>query len=72
MYILHFILFSSTYTFLNLYFRSKFIDVIKSTLLKIPNLSSSWLENGRVCSPRMLFYFETCPNEFKKTKQVKY
>lgn len=52
----------------NLYFRSKFLNVIKSALSKIPDVSLNWIENTRLCSPRLLFYYETCPNEFKKTK----
>ncbi|XP_025415262.1 protein SMG8 [Sipha flava] len=50
--------------------RSKFLNIIKSTLSKIPNVSSSWMENGRLCSPRLLFYYESCPDEFKKNKQT--
>uniref|UniRef100_A0A2S2PTR6 Nonsense-mediated mRNA decay factor SMG8 n=2 Tax=Schizaphis graminum TaxID=13262 RepID=A0A2S2PTR6_SCHGA len=49
--------------------RSKFLNAIKSTLSKIPNVSTSWIENTRLCSPRLLFYYETCPDEFKKKKQ---
>ncbi|XP_050543577.1 nonsense-mediated mRNA decay factor SMG8 isoform X2 [Daktulosphaira vitifoliae] len=45
--------------------RSKFLNVLKSVLLKIPNVPSTWIENTRLCSPRLLFYYETCPSEFK-------
>ncbi|XP_050420698.1 nonsense-mediated mRNA decay factor SMG8 isoform X3 [Adelges cooleyi] len=49
--------------------RLKFLSIIKSVLLKVQNVSPNWIENTRFCSPRLLFYYETCPAEFKKNKQ---
>ncbi|XP_043288529.1 protein SMG8 isoform X2 [Venturia canescens] len=34
-------------------------------LRSIPGLPKGWETNGRPCSPRVLFYFETCPSVFR-------
>lgn len=34
-------------------------------LSTISGISKDWVTNGRPCSPRMLFYFEDCPEAFK-------
>lgn len=34
-------------------------------LNSIHNLPKDWIANVRPCSPRVLFYFETCPTAFQ-------
>ena len=41
--------------------RSKFQSGVSEILKTVPGLPKDWLTLGRLCSPRVLFYFEKKP-----------
>ena len=43
--------------------RLKTFDTISRTLADVSGLSKAWVESGRPCSPRVLFYFEAFSDE---------
>ncbi|XP_014207374.1 protein SMG8 [Copidosoma floridanum] len=45
--------------------RQKTLPQLSDFLSTISGLPKDWLSNGRPCSPRVLFYFETCPPIFR-------
>lgn len=45
--------------------RQKTSVPLSDVLNSIPSLSKEWISNVRPCSPRVLFYFETCPSAFR-------
>ncbi|XP_033223576.1 protein SMG8 [Belonocnema kinseyi] len=45
--------------------RQKVSLPLADILSSVPGLSKDWISNVRPCSPRVLFYFETCPNLFR-------
>ena len=51
-----------------MYFRQKTLDQLSDHLSSLPGLPKDWISNCRPCSPRMLFYFETCPSVFQDSK----
>lgn len=46
-------------------YRQKTSTQLSDFLSAIPNLPKDWISNGRPCSPRVLFYFESCPPIFR-------
>ncbi|CAL1682174.1 unnamed protein product [Lasius platythorax] len=58
------------YSYVNLFramdtVRQKISSQLSDVLNSIPNLPKDWIANVRPCSPRVLFYFETCPTAFQ-------
>lgn len=49
------------------YSRQKTSGPLSSILGSISGLPKCWITNSRPCSPRVLFYFETCPETLKDT-----
>lgn len=47
--------------------RQKISPQLSDVLSSIYSLPKDWVANVRPCSPRMLFYFETCPAVFQET-----
>ncbi|KAG7212648.1 hypothetical protein KM043_012931 [Ampulex compressa] len=45
--------------------RQKVSPQLSDVLSCIPSLPKDWVSNVRPCSPRVLFYFETCPMVFQ-------
>ncbi|XP_012536412.1 protein SMG8 [Monomorium pharaonis] len=45
--------------------RQKISPQLSDVLSCIHSLPKDWISNARPCSPRVLFYFETCPAVFK-------
>ncbi|KAL3280595.1 hypothetical protein HHI36_003827 [Cryptolaemus montrouzieri] len=41
-------------------------------LEKVENISQDWLNNGRPCIPRLLFYFERCPRNVMNIKKLEH
>lgn len=48
-----------------LIFRQKVSPQLSDVLSSIYSLPKDWISNVRPCSPRVLFYFETCPTVFQ-------
>ncbi|XP_011266292.1 protein SMG8 [Camponotus floridanus] len=58
------------YSYVNLFramdiVRQKISPQLSDVLNSIHNLPKDWIANVRPCSPRVLFYFETCPTAFQ-------
>lgn len=49
--------------------RQKCFKQITEVLRSIPKLNPEWIENGRPCTPRLVFYFERCPKQYRKRNQ---
>ncbi|XP_014483123.1 PREDICTED: protein SMG8 isoform X2 [Dinoponera quadriceps] len=47
--------------------RQKISPQLSDMLSCIHNLPKDWISNGRPCSPRVLFYFESCPAVFQNS-----
>ncbi|KAK9882480.1 hypothetical protein WA026_021821 [Henosepilachna vigintioctopunctata] len=41
-------------------------------LEKVDNISQDWLNNGRPCVPRLIFYFERCPKGVTNIKKLEH
>ncbi|XP_015123123.1 protein SMG8 isoform X2 [Diachasma alloeum] len=52
--------------------RQKNLGQISTLLTSILGIPKSWCTNGRPCSPRVLFYFETCPGAIKNIKKLEH
>ncbi|XP_015514721.1 protein SMG8 isoform X1 [Neodiprion lecontei] len=48
--------------------RQKTSGQVGEILSGIPGLPKDWATNVRPCSPRVLFYFETCPSSFRDSE----
>lgn len=42
---------------------------VQDVLRNISNLNPEWVSNGRPCTPRLVFYFERCPKQFKNPQK---
>lgn len=42
---------------------------LSEVLRSIPKLNHEWISNGRPCTPRLVFYFERCPKQFKNPQK---
>lgn len=45
--------------------RQKISPQLSDVLSSIHSLPKDWISNIRPCSPRVLFYFESCPSVFQ-------
>lgn len=45
---------------------------IGEILQKIEGVSSEWIANRRLCMPRLIFYFETCPRNITNLKKFEH
>ncbi|OXU28536.1 hypothetical protein TSAR_008981 [Trichomalopsis sarcophagae] len=45
--------------------RQKTSAQLSDFLSSVPGVPKDWISNGRPCSPRVLFYFESCPPVFR-------
>ncbi|XP_011306755.1 protein SMG8 [Fopius arisanus] len=52
--------------------RQKTIGQISTLLTSIAGIPKIWCTNGRPCSPRVLFYFETCPEAIENIKKLEH
>lgn len=48
--------------------RQKISPQLSDVLNSIYSLPKDWIANARPCSPRVLFYFETCPTIFQDSE----
>lgn len=49
--------------------RQKCMSQLSEVLRSIPKLNHEWISNGRPCTPRLVFYFERCPKQFKNPQK---
>lgn len=42
---------------------------IQDVLRSVSKLSTEWIDNGRPCTPRLVFYFEQCPKQYRNQKK---
>lgn len=45
-------------------YRQKTSSQLSDFLSSVSGLPKDWMNSGRPCSPRVLFYFDTCPPVF--------
>ena len=57
---------------LHFHFRMKTFSKLSELLGDINGLPKEWYENGRPCSPRMLFKFDSCPKGVKDIKKLEH
>jgi protein SMG8 len=50
----------------------KKVNKITEALKEIEGLSPDWISNGRLCTPRFIFYFERCPKGIYNLKKVEH
>ncbi|KAJ8911497.1 hypothetical protein NQ315_014422 [Exocentrus adspersus] len=50
----------------------KMFDKISESLKTVNNISSDWINNGRPCTPRLIFYFEHCPRNINNLKKLEH
>ncbi|CAH0392401.1 unnamed protein product [Bemisia tabaci] len=50
--------------------RVKLKSSLSEVLKSVGGLNPLWISSGRLCSPRVLFYFQDCPEIFRKTSRV--
>lgn len=41
--------------------RSRLVSIVQDELSQVHDISNEWLSLGRLCTPRLLFLFESCP-----------
>ena len=48
--------------------RAKLLTTLSKNLKKLQKLPKYWYQNGRNCTPRLIFYFAKCPLELRGSK----
>lgn len=51
---------------------NKLYEKIYEELKTIPDLNEDWVKNGRLCTPRLIFYFEKCPRNVENIKKMEH
>lgn len=54
------------------YYSQKFGDKIYEELRNNNELDKDWIETGRLCAPRLIFYFERCPPIVNRLKKLEH
>lgn len=49
----------------SVFYRQKASAQLSDFLSTVSGVPKDWISNGRPCSPRVLFYFESCPPIFR-------
>ncbi|XP_022901917.1 nonsense-mediated mRNA decay factor SMG8 [Onthophagus taurus] len=52
--------------------RQKLLSDISDSLKNIESVSDEWILNGRMCTPRLLFYFEQSPKNVTNLKKLEH
>ncbi|KAK4880354.1 hypothetical protein RN001_008500 [Aquatica leii] len=52
--------------------RQKLSTQISESLKDVDGLNLEWINNGRPCTPRLLFYFERCPKGVENIKKLEH
>lgn len=51
---------------------AKLSDHISEQLRSLENINKEWINNGRFCTPRVIFYFERCPKNIRHLKKLEH
>lgn len=50
----------------------KLSELVSEQLKTLENISKEWVNNGRFCTPRVIFYFDKCPKNIRNVKKLEH